>query len=174
MIPTPKGRLGRRTEFGYKTQLVDNVDGLILDHTTEVGNPPDSKFIEPAVARLIDQFKTPPGEVTADRGYGYASVDKALIALGVGYVAIPRAGQPGKARQGEQGTDRFIELVKWRTGCEGRISASKREHGMRRTRVAGEAGARGWVSCGVLAHNLAKGARLLVLAAAAALESADP
>jgi IS5 family transposase len=33
--PIRKGRLGRPVEFGYKAQLVDNDDGVILDHNVE-------------------------------------------------------------------------------------------------------------------------------------------
>ena len=37
--PIRKGRLGKPVEFGYKAQLVDNADGVILDHNVEIGNP---------------------------------------------------------------------------------------------------------------------------------------
>jgi IS5 family transposase len=30
--PIAKGRLGKPVEFGYKAQLVDNEDGVIVDH----------------------------------------------------------------------------------------------------------------------------------------------
>jgi transposase, IS5 family len=33
------GRLGRPVEFGYKAQVLDNDDGIVLDHTVERGNP---------------------------------------------------------------------------------------------------------------------------------------
>ena len=33
--PIRKGRLGKPVEFGYKAQVVDNADGVILDHTVE-------------------------------------------------------------------------------------------------------------------------------------------
>jgi transposase, IS5 family len=35
--PIRKGRLGKPVEFGFKAQIVDNADGVILDHT--VGEP---------------------------------------------------------------------------------------------------------------------------------------
>jgi transposase, IS5 family len=38
--PIRKGRLGKPVEFGYKAQVVDNPDGLILDHSVHIGNPP--------------------------------------------------------------------------------------------------------------------------------------
>ncbi len=31
-----KGRLGKPVEFGYKAQIVDNADGVILDHNVEL------------------------------------------------------------------------------------------------------------------------------------------
>ena len=34
--PIRKGRLGKPVEFGYKAQVVDNADGVILDHTVEI------------------------------------------------------------------------------------------------------------------------------------------
>ena len=50
--PIAKGRLGRPVEFGYKAQIVDNDDGVVLDHTVEQGNPPDAPQLAPAVARV--------------------------------------------------------------------------------------------------------------------------
>ena len=40
--PIAKGRLGKPVEFGYKAQVVDNVDGVVLDHGVVVGNPADA------------------------------------------------------------------------------------------------------------------------------------
>jgi IS5 family transposase len=36
--PIRKGRLGRPVEFGYKAQVVDNEDGIVVDHNVEMGN----------------------------------------------------------------------------------------------------------------------------------------
>jgi IS5 family transposase len=46
--------------------------------------------------------------------------------------------------------------VKWRTGCEGRISHLKHRYGWDRTLMDGIDGARIWCGQGVLAHNLVK------------------
>ena len=51
--PIAKGRLGKPVEFGYKAQVVDNDDGVVLDHTVEQGNPPDAPQLAPAVKRVI-------------------------------------------------------------------------------------------------------------------------
>ena len=41
--PIAKGRLGRPVEFGYKAQVCDNDDGLIVDDSVHVGNPPAAR-----------------------------------------------------------------------------------------------------------------------------------
>jgi transposase, IS5 family len=159
--PIVKGRLGKPVEFGYKAQVTDNPDGVVLDYQVEVGNPPDAPLLVPAVERISQRAGRIPRAVTADRQYGEAAVEAELATLGVERVAIPRKGQPGRARQAHEHTRGFRRLVKWRTGCEGRISHLKHRFGWDRTRMDGIAGARIWCGHGVLAHNLVKISALL-------------
>jgi IS5 family transposase len=158
--PIRKGRLGRPVEFGYKAQIADNADGLVLDHHIVVGNPPDAPMLAPAIARIKARFGRAPNSVTADRGYGEAAVDHALTELGVKTVAIPRRGRPGPARTKVQRARRFVRLVKWRTGSEARISCVKRDWGWRRTLLDGHTGVQIWCGWGVIAHNATKIAHL--------------
>jgi len=159
--PIRKGRLGKPAEFGYKAQVVDNDDGIVLDYTVEIGNSPDAPMLVPAIERISRRCGRPPDQVTADRGYGKARVDKVLTdEVGVGYVAIPRPGTPTAKRRAEIDTPEFRELVRWRTGAEGRIACPKRQHGWARTHLTGIEGARTWCGHGVLDHNLTKIARL--------------
>ena len=51
--------------------------------------------------------------------------------------------------------------MKWRTGCEGRISHLKHRYGWDRTRMDRINGARIWCRHGVFAHNLVKISQLL-------------
>jgi len=154
--PIVKGRLGKPVEFGYKAQVLDNPDGVVLDHQILVGNPADAPLLVPAVERVIGRTQQVPWAVTADRGYGEAAVDVTLEELEVAQVAIPRKGTPGAARQAHEHTRPFRRLVKWRTGSEGRISHLKHRYGWDRTRMDGIDGARIWCGHGVLAHNLVK------------------
>lgn len=158
--PIKKGRLGKPVEFGSKAQVLDNQDGLILDYEVKTGNPPDAEQLVPAVKRVQNRLGRAPEQVAADRGYGEASLDKELGELGVQTVVIPRKGKPGKARQDLEQSPEFRELVKWRTGCEGRISYLKRRYGWDRSLVAGRERTATWCGYGVLAHNLVKVARL--------------
>jgi transposase, IS5 family len=158
--PIRKGRLGRPVEFGYKAQVADNVDGIVVDHTVMVGNPNDAPMLAPCIARVKARFGRSPRAVTADRGYGEARVDDALVGLGVKHVAIPRRGRPGPARTAEQRKASFVRLVKWRTGSEARISCLKRDFLWRRTLFDGRTGAQTWCGWGVLTHNTLKVAAL--------------
>jgi IS5 family transposase len=154
--PIAKGRLGKPVEFGYKGQVVDNDDGIVLDHTLEQGNPADAPQLAPAIGRVMTRTGRRPRTVTADRGYGEKSVDDALHEMGVRTVVIPRKGRPGKARQAAEHRPAFRRTVKWRTGSEGRISCLKRSYGWDRTRLDRTEGARIWTGHGILAHNLVK------------------
>lgn len=154
--PIAKGRLGKPVEFGHKAQVTDNDDGIVLDHTIEVGNPPDAPQLAPAVARITTRTGRTPRTVTADRGYGEKSVDDTLHNLGVRTVVIPRKGKPSQARREEEHRPAFRRTIKWRTGCEGRISTLKRGYGWDRTRIDGTEGTRIWAGHGVLTHNLIK------------------
>jgi IS5 family transposase len=119
--PIRKGRLGKPVEFGYKAQIVDNADGVILDHSVEIGNPPDAPQLAPAIERIARRTGRAPRAVTADRGYGEARVEDELHELGVRSIAIPRKSEPGAARREFEHRRAFRGKVKWRTGSEGRI-----------------------------------------------------
>jgi IS5 family transposase len=154
--PIVKGRLGRPVEFGYKAQIVDNEDGVIVDHNVEIGNPPDAPMLAPAIERIKQRAGKAPRAVTADRGYGETGVENDLRRLGVRYVALPTKGKPNTARRQVEARRAFRRMVRWRTGCEGRINCAKRDFGLRRTRYTGIAGARTWCGHGVFNHNLVK------------------
>ena len=158
--PIAKGRLGKPVEFGYKGQIVDNDDGIVVDHQMHAGNPADAPQLAPAIQRIKARTGRAPRTVTADRGYGEAATDQALTQLGVRTVVIPRKGRPGAARQHVEKRRAFRRTIKWRTGCEGRISTLKRGYGWDRTRLDSLEGAKTWTGQGVFTHNLTRIAAL--------------
>jgi len=158
--PIRKGRLGKPVEFGYKAQVVDNDDGVVVDHNIEIGNPPDAPMLVPAIERVARRARQTPKAVTADRGYGETAVGDALSALGVRTVVLPTKGKPSVSRRTVERRPQFQRLVKWRTGSEGRISCLKRDFGWNRTRNDGLKGVRTWCGHGVFNHNLVKIAAL--------------
>src|ERR1019366_3159107 len=160
--PIRKGRLGKPVEFGYKAQVVDNEDGVVLDHAVFIGNPPDAPMLVPAVEAISERAGEVPQAVTADRGYGESAVGDALSELGVQQVVLPTKGKPSAARRVIENEDAFQDLVRWRTGSEGRISCLKRDFGWNRTRIDGLEGTKTWCGYGGFNHNLLKIAALAV------------
>jgi len=154
--PIRKGRLGKPVEFGYKAQVIDNRAGIIVDHSVHIGNPADHDLLRPAIGRITTQFGIAPANVTADRGYWDSTIEADLIGAGVTTVVIPRTGKASQARTAIEHADAFVEMVKWRTGCEGRISHLKRDWAWRRTCLRNHAGVRIWCGHGVFGHNLLK------------------
>jgi len=113
---------------------------------------------------LVDRIRRRAGRVpravTADRGYGQPAFERDLQALGVCTVAISRQSTTPSARKTIEHARSFRKLVKWRTGCEGRISYLKHTYRWDRTRLDGRHGAAIWCGHGVFAHNLVKIAAL--------------
>jgi IS5 family transposase len=63
------------------------------------------------------------------------------------------ADTAGPTRQQLERRRTFRRTVKWRTGCERRISTLKRAYGWDRTRVDSLQGAKTWTGQGVYTHN---------------------
>jgi transposase, IS5 family len=122
----------------------------------EYGAAPDGPQLAPAIERVARRAGKVPRAVTADRGYGRAYVERDLHDLGVQVVAIPRQAATSPPRKAIEHSHGFRRLVKWRTGCEGRISYLKRGYGWDRTLLDGREGATIWCGHGVFAHNLVK------------------
>jgi IS5 family transposase len=154
--PIRKGRIDKPVEFGYKAQVADNEDGVILDYRVEYGAAPDGPQLVPAVERIRRRAGRVPRAVTADRGYGQPVIDRDLQARGVRTIAIPRQGKISPARKATEHSRSFRKLVKWRTGSEGRISYLKHTYGWDRSHLDTRQGAAIWCGHGVFAHNLVK------------------
>ena len=69
-------------------------------------------------------------------------------------VCIPNRSSKSAARKCEQKKRWFRNGQRWRTGCEGRISVSKRRHGLNRCHYRGDDGMQRWVGLGVISDNL--------------------
>jgi hypothetical protein len=68
--PIVKGRLAKPIEFGYKAQIVDNADGIVLDHTVELATRPTPRSWHPqsngsAAAPADHHKRSPPTAATA-------------------------------------------------------------------------------------------------------------
>src|SRR5690242_21319980 len=77
--PIRKGRIDKPVEFGYKAQVIDNDDGIVVDYTVECGAVPDGPQLVPAITRVARRTGRVPPTVTADRGYGQAEIGRAHV-----------------------------------------------------------------------------------------------
>ena len=136
--PIVKGRLGKPVEFGYKAQLVDNEDGVIVDHNVEPGNPPDARCSPQRSDGSNVAPAAPPRAVAADRGYGEHGVEDELRDDGVATSCYPPGASDHTATPDEN-RRAFRRHVRWRTGSEGRISCLQRDYALARTRLDGMA-----------------------------------
>ncbi len=154
--PIRKGRIDKPVEFGYKAQVLDNDDGIVVDYSVECGAAPDGPQLAPAIDR-----DPPPRRPGAPRGHrrprlrpGRRRTRPARRGRAHRSHSPPATTSPArKALEHRRG---FRKLVKWRTGCEGRISYLKRGYGWDRTRLDGRQGAAIWCGHGIFTHNLVK------------------
>jgi len=152
--PIRKGKPQHPTQFGYTLLLAEDERGFVADHLPSKGNPADAPQLLPAVRRVATLRGRPPATVVADRGFGFAANDRALVGLGVRRIGLQRTGTPSRSRRELERTRAFKRLRNWRVGIEARISHLKRSFGLRRTRLRRRPGAQTWVGLGVFAYNL--------------------
>jgi len=142
-----KGKAAKQTEFGKMVKIQEAEAQFITDYTVCATRVPDGELWIPSLDRHEQLFGRPPRLAVADGSFGSRANEDAAYARGVRRVALPRGrGQP-RPRW-------FQRALRWRTGCEGRISVLKQRHGLARCRYHGIDGMQRWVGLGVIANNL--------------------
>lgn len=142
-----KGKLAKPTEFGRLVKIQEAEGQVITDYVVCAPGQTDRDLWVPALERHTVLFGHPPQLAVADSGFASRTNARWAQAHGVRHVVLPR--RPNEPRSRAART-----ALRWRTGSEGRISALKRCHGLRRCRYRGEAGMQRWVGLGVVANNL--------------------
>jgi IS5 family transposase len=151
--PIRKGKLGKKTEFGFVSQLAEVTEhtqrgarGLILPGAaTGIGNPGEGTLL-PATVAEIKRLGIGVREVALDGGFHVGLTSNALEPLAPKNVFIAGRQEPGSKR-----TQR--RLRRYRTGAEGRISHLKRRYGLDRSRLKGDEGRQIWTEWAILAYN---------------------
>lgn len=146
-----KGKASKPTEFGKLVKIQEAEGQFVTDYEVCATRVPDLKLWEPSLERHEGLFGRAPRLATADAGFFSAANEKLARQHGVEHVVLPRA-----ARTGEKAHKRrwFRRALRWRTGCEAKISVLKRRYGMRRCRYRGMAGMERCVGFGVIANDL--------------------
>jgi transposase, IS5 family len=149
-----KGKASKPTEFGKMVKLQEAENQIIIDYEVYAQRPSDSDLLIPAINTHQAKLGRAPRLVAADAGFYSANNEKMAKAKGVKRVCIPNRSTKSAERKREQKKRWFRHGQRWRTGCEGRISVSKRRHGLNRCRYRGDDGMKRWVGLGVIADNL--------------------
>src|SRR3954453_24024934 len=149
-----KGKANRPNEFGNLVKIQEAEHQIITHYEVFAQRPSDSELLLSAVEAHQQQLGKTPQIVAADAGFYSAANERALQELGVKRVSVPSRNTRSQERRRMQKSRWFRRAQKWRTGCEGRISALKRRHGLRRCLYRGFTGMQRWVGLGVIADNL--------------------
>jgi hypothetical protein len=124
-----KGKAGKPNEFGKLVKLQEAENQIVIDYEVYDHRPNDATLLIPAIETHAAVLGRPPRLVAADAGFYSAKNEAAAKAKGVKRVCIPNRSTNSAARKREQKKRWFRNGLKWRTGCEGRISVVKRRHG---------------------------------------------
>jgi IS5 family transposase len=149
-----KGKAGKPTEFGKLVKLQEAENQIVIDYEVYDRRPNDVDLLLPAIVTHRAKLGRVPRLVAADAAFYAARNEAAAKSLGVKRVCVPNRSTRNAARKHEQRKRWFREAQRWRTGAEGRISVTKRRHGLDRCRYHGDDGMRRWVGLGVIADNL--------------------
>ena len=155
--PIRKGKLGKRTEFGFVSQLAEVTGhnesrGLGADAaaaSTELGNPAEETLLPDTVAELerlgIKIHEVPPMEGKVEPG----PTNTALAGLKNPRRSSLHRRPPGTRLQAHTTPVAALPAP----GEEGRISHLKRRYGLDRSRLKGDEGRRIWTEWAILAYN---------------------
>jgi transposase, IS5 family len=146
-----KGKASKPTEFGKLVKIQEAEGHIVTDYEVCATRVPDQKLWEPSLKRHQELLGKPPHLATADAGFASAANEKIAKELGVKRVVLPTATRNPKQKPRQRW---FRRALRWRTGCEARISVLKRRYGLRRCRYRGMPGLERCVGLGVIASNL--------------------
>jgi transposase, IS5 family len=146
-----KGKTVKPTEFGKLVKIQEAEGQFITDYEVCATRVADQDLWVPSLERHRQLFGGPPRMAVADGGFASRKNELAATELGVKHVVLPGASKHSKEKARKRW---FRRALRWRTGCEGRISALKRRHGLRRCRDRGTTGMERWVGMAVIANNL--------------------
>jgi transposase, IS5 family len=152
--PICKGKLAKKTEFGYVQQLCEITEkttgarGYLLPPTTAPGNPGENQLL-PDTLKHADALRLKLKEIALDGGFRGGPTDDALADCQQQPQTIYIAGvrEPDSPRTRRR-------LYRYRAGAEGRVSHLKGRYGLRRSRLRGHDGQRAWCIWSALAYNL--------------------
>jgi IS5 family transposase len=149
-----KGKAGKPTEFGKLVKLQEAENQIVTDYAVYACRPSDVDLLIPALEIHRAKLGRLPRLVAGDAAFYSAKNEATAKTMGVKRICVPNRSTTSAERKREQKKRRFRDGQRWRTGSEGRISVTKRRHGLNRSRYRGADGMQRWVGLGVIADNL--------------------
>jgi transposase, IS5 family len=126
-----KGKAGKPNEFGKMVKLQEAENQIVIDFAVYDKRPNDSDLLVPAIEIHQAALGRVPYLIAADAALYSGKNEAAAKVKGVRRVCVPNrwlsVGVSGR-------TAGSATVRKWPTGCEGRISVSKRQHGLNHCR----------------------------------------
>jgi IS5 family transposase len=156
-----KGNASKPTEFGKLVKIQESENQIISHFEVFAERPSDQQLLVPSIEVPQRRFGRIPAWVAADAGFHSQRNEKTAGAMGVRWVSVPNQKTQSAERKRLYRQRWFRRGQRWRTGCEGRISALKRRHGMRRCLYRGFQGMQRWVGLSVIADNVIQLGRCL-------------
>jgi IS5 family transposase len=154
-----KGKAGKPTEFGKLVKIQEAENQIVTHYSVFDQRRSDSELLIPSLQQHQLLFGYVPTMATADAGFFSTENEAEAEKMGVKRVAVPSQSTRSEQRKQRQKKRWFKDAMRWRTGCEGRISVLKRRHGLNRSRYKGTDGMKRWVGLSVIADNLINMAR---------------
>ncbi len=147
-----RGKANAEVEFGNRLWLGETRDGLIVDYKLCRDTPTDTRLVEPAIQRMVDEQKLPVAAVWGDRGLHSGKNEAMLEARGIKSGLCPRS--PGELARRLADEPGFREGLKRRGSTEARVGIFTNVFMGRPCRAKGFGHREMEVGWAVLAHNL--------------------
>jgi Transposase DDE domain len=149
-----KGKVSKPTESGKMVKSQEAENQIIVAYEVYDQRPDDEDLLVSAMVIHQQRLDRAPELLAGDAGFSSAQGEIEVQNRGVKPVSIPDRSTKSTERRRHQMRHWFRKGQKRRTGCEGRISLPKRQHGLNRCRYKGSAGMKRWVGLGVIGDNL--------------------
>ena len=146
-----KGKPSKPTEFGKLVKIQEAEGRFVTDYEVCATRVADLTLWGPSLERHEELFGRPPALATADAGFFSGANEELATRHGVEHVVLPRTTH---ARKAARRCRWFRRGLRWRTGCEAKISVLKRRYGLGRCRYQGPSGMLRCVGFGVIANDL--------------------
>jgi transposase, IS5 family len=128
----PKRKTSKPTEFGKVVKLQEAKNQIITAYQGYDRRPADSDILIDAIDTHRAGLGPAPRLVSADAAFYSEENGRAAKVRGGKRVRIPNRSTKNSERKREQKKRWFRDGHKWRTGSEGRVSVTKRRHGLAR------------------------------------------